>query len=109
MQFNGNASGGYTLSSHLGHKFSQTSLKGAQLVSRRRIGCRAFDDGGSPAMTKIEPTFRRQYTVGFRDGIEVYCQIGGDAPDGWQGTPGSFVPDLRREENRIVFSVNFRI
>jgi hypothetical protein len=29
--------------------------------------------------------------------------------DGWQGTPGYFVPDVSRHENRLTFAINWRM
>jgi len=34
---------------------------------------------------------------------------GTTSPDGWQGTPGTFVPDLVKHENRLTFAINWRM
>jgi len=34
---------------------------------------------------------------------------GTTSPDGFQGTPGDFVPDVRKRENRLTFAINFRL
>lgn len=34
---------------------------------------------------------------------------GTTSPDGWQGTPGTFVPDVARHENRLTFAINWRM
>jgi len=36
-------------------------------------------------------------------------QGGTTSPDGFLGTPGPFVPDVARHENRLTFAVNFRM
>jgi len=34
---------------------------------------------------------------------------GTTSPDGWQGTPGPFVPDIAKHENRLTFAINWRM
>jgi len=34
---------------------------------------------------------------------------GTTSPDGWQGTPGTFVPDVAKHENRLTFAINWRM
>jgi len=34
---------------------------------------------------------------------------GTTSPDGWQGTPGPFVPDVAKHENRFTFAINWRM
>jgi len=34
---------------------------------------------------------------------------GTTSPDGWQGTPGYFVPDVSKHENRLTFAINWRM
>src|SRR5262249_45040850 len=34
---------------------------------------------------------------------------GTTSPDGWQGTPGFFIPDASKHENRLTFSINWRM
>jgi len=31
------------------------------------------------------------------------------SPDGWQGTPGLFIPDIAKHENRLTFAINWRM
>ena len=35
------------------------------------------------------------------------ARVGTTSPDGWQKTPGPFVADLVKHENRLTFAINW--
>ena len=54
-------------------------------------------------------TFRAEWCSRFAS-VPFYAGKGGTTvPDGWTGVPGSFVPDLKKEEHRILIAANFRL
>ena len=54
-------------------------------------------------------TFRAEWCSRFSN-TPYYAGVNGTtSSDGWQGTPGSFIPDLRKQQHNILFAINFRL
>ena len=53
--------------------------------------------------------FRAEFLSRHSDVPFFAGQGGTTSPDGFQGTPGLFVPDVAKHENRLTFAVNFRM
>jgi len=72
-----------------------------------------FNAGGVTATFDFLPTdfmdFRLEYLYRTAD-VPFFAGPGGTtSPDGFQGTPGAFTPDLKRHESRFLAAVNFRL
>lgn len=53
--------------------------------------------------------FRLEF-ISRHSNVPYFAGPGGTtSPDGWQGTLGNFVPDLVKHENRMTFSINWRM
>ena len=53
-------------------------------------------------------TFRLEF-ISRHSNVGYFAGPGGTtSPDGWQGTPGTFVPDLIKHENGLTFSIHWR-
>ncbi len=53
--------------------------------------------------------FRSEF-ISRQSNVPFFAGRGGTtSPDGFQGTPGTFVPDVTKHENRLTFALNFRM
>ena len=53
--------------------------------------------------------FRSEF-ISRHSNVPFFAGRGGTtSPDGFQGTPGPFVPDVAKHENRLTFAINFRM